>query len=71
MQPLEASRVEEWREKRLRFMYRLYDATGGSKLAMVDKYELGDELGLSSGVSRPEVGGGSRGWIQAAAAWSS
>jgi hypothetical protein len=47
MQPLEAWRVEEWREKRLRFMYLLYDATGGSELAFVDKYELGDELGLS------------------------
>ena len=39
--------VEEWREKRLRFMNRLYDATGGSQLASVDQYELGDELGLS------------------------
>jgi hypothetical protein len=39
--------VEEWREKRLRFMERLYDATGGSQLASVDPYELGDELGLS------------------------
>ena len=39
--------VEEWREKRLRFMNRLYDATGGSQLASVDPYELGDELGLS------------------------
>jgi hypothetical protein len=48
MQPLEAWRVEEWREKRLRFMYRLYDATGGSELADVDRHELGDELGLSS-----------------------
>lgn len=39
--------VEEWREKRLRFMNRLYDATGSSQLASVDQYELGDELGLS------------------------
>jgi hypothetical protein len=48
MQPLEAWRVEEWREKRLRFMYRLYDATGGSELADVNGHELGYELGLSS-----------------------
>jgi hypothetical protein len=48
MHPLEARRIEEWREKRLRFMYRLYDATGGSELADVDGQELGDELGLSS-----------------------
>ena len=39
--------VEEWREKRLRFMNRLYDATGGSQLASVHPYEVGDELGLS------------------------
>jgi hypothetical protein len=48
MQPLEAWRVEEWREKRLRFMYRLYDATGGSELADINGHELGYELGLSS-----------------------
>jgi hypothetical protein len=45
---LGAWRVEEWREKRLRFMNRVYDATGGSQLAFVDGHELGDELGLSS-----------------------
>jgi len=44
---LGAWHVEEWREKRLRFMNRLYDATGGSQLASVNPYELGDELGLS------------------------
>ena len=45
---LEAWHVEEWREKRLWFMNRLYDATGGSQLATADGHELGNELGLSS-----------------------
>jgi hypothetical protein len=43
--------VEEWREKRLRFMNRLYDATGGSQLASVDQSSL--ETSLACPAKRP------------------
>jgi hypothetical protein len=37
--------IEEKRRKRLQFMHRLHEATGGAELAHVNMFELGDELG--------------------------
>jgi len=39
--------IEEKRRKRLQFMHRLHEATGGSELAGVNQFELGSELGWS------------------------
>jgi hypothetical protein len=39
--------VEGKRRKRLQFMHRLYEVTGGAKLQFVEAHQLGAELGWS------------------------
>lgn len=39
--------LEDKRRRRLQFMKALYDKTDGRQLAMVDMWEVGDELGFS------------------------
>lgn len=39
--------LEDKRRRRLQFMKALYEKTDGRELAMVDMWELGDELGFS------------------------
>jgi hypothetical protein len=44
--------IEETRKKRFQFLYRLYELTGGDESKWFRMFEIGEELGFDSGLSK-------------------